>query len=231
MHFKEIDPSWSYYPDDYPDDLDPPLTENFTNSQCDTAGQNCFRYRFFDENSDSMRFHDGRTACPKCKKLTECVKTKYSYVHSRIQIENENKLCGIKFEDLLHTKFIHLCLISEDVKFRKRLNIHSASLELGQIKGRGLYNEFVTKMLLNPKEQTSLDLEVEACLDMLKKVAIIDIELTNHDSIKTIAYIKSHDLDFATFIGKLATCEYLINHNNKIHFQVVPSVCMQGSAH
>ena len=65
------------------------------------------------------------------------------------------------------------------------LGITEDSLSLGKAHSKGLYNAVMTRILLNRDESTAeaKTAAAEACNKLVKRIALVDIELTEHDAL------------------------------------------------
>ena len=65
---------------------------------------------------------------------------------------------------------------------RRLLGIREESVDFGMEHSQSIYNDFISKVIFNPPE-TITEREIEACLELLPRLAFVNIKLTNHDAL------------------------------------------------
>ena len=93
---------------------------------------------------------------------------------------------------------------SDSLENRRLIEIGPYSLEPGGRNYKGFYNVFVTKIHLNGSLEllTPLEREIDFCHQMVKDIAIIEIESTLHDAYLITTHLKTGTWPTLAAIGE-----------------------------
>ena len=90
---------------------------------------------------------------------------------------------------------------------RAIIGVTEDSISFGKQHSQSLYNELVSNLIFNPRKN-GVDRQVEVCLEILKQVAFVDIEMTIADA---LVITEDKAWDFTSALSVIGTYKAVID--------------------